>query len=63
VPVDLFAEGPTLAWSLPLPEVIGTEAGVRRFAFKLDHLPPGGAALTLTAVSPEDAIEVVAHID
>lgn len=67
VPVDLFAEGPTPEWSLPLPELIGTEPGVRRFAFKLDGLPPGAqaqdAALTLTAVSPNDAIEVVAHID
>ena len=65
--VDLFAEGPTPAWSLPLPELVGTEPGVRRFAFKLDGLPPGaqteGAALTLTAVSPDDAIEAVAHID
>lgn len=61
--VDLFAEGPTPEWSLPLPEMIGTEPGVRRFAFKLDGLPPGGAALTLTATSPEDAIEVIAHID
>ncbi len=67
VPVDLFAEGPTPEWSLPLPEVIGTEPGVRRFAFKLDGLPPGaqprGVALTLTAASRDDAIEVVVHID
>jgi DsbC/DsbD-like thiol-disulfide interchange protein len=63
VPVDLFAEGPTPEWSPPLPELIGTEPGMRRFAFKLDRLPPEGAALTLTAISPEDAIEVVAHID
>jgi DsbC/DsbD-like thiol-disulfide interchange protein len=67
VPVDVFAEGPTPEWSLPLPEMIGTEPGVRRFAFKLDGLPPGaraeGAALTLTAVSPDDAVEVVAHME
>lgn len=47
--------------------MIGTEPGIRRFAFRLDGLPPGaqaqGAALTLTAVSPHDAIEVVADID
>lgn len=47
--------------------MIGSEPGVRRFAFKLEGLPPGaqarGAPLTLTAVSPDDAIEVVAHID
>lgn len=63
LPVDLFAEGPTPEWSLPLPEMIGTELGMRQFAFKLDRLPPAGAALTLTATSPADAIEVVAHVD
>jgi DsbC/DsbD-like thiol-disulfide interchange protein len=66
-PVDLFAEGPTPEWSLPLPELVGSGAGVRRFAFKLEGLPPGaraeGASLTLTAVSPDDAVEVVAHMD
>jgi DsbC/DsbD-like thiol-disulfide interchange protein len=67
VPIDLFAEGPTPDWSLPLPELIGSEPGTRRFAFDLAGFPPGaradGATLTLTAVSPDDAIEVVAHIE
>ena len=40
---------------------------MRRFIFDLDGLPPGaqaaGAALTFTAVSPRDAIEVEAHLD
>ena len=27
VPIDLFAEGPTPDWSLPLPELIGSNAG------------------------------------
>jgi DsbC/DsbD-like thiol-disulfide interchange protein len=70
-PVDLFAEGPTADWALPLPEpdtnTAGGAAGVRRFIFDLDGLPPGaeanGAPLTLTAVSPTDAIEVRAHLD
>ena len=70
-PVDLFAEGPTPDWALPLPEEApaapGDAPGTRRFTFVLDGLPPGaqakGAALTLTAVSPNDAIEVVAHLD
>jgi DsbC/DsbD-like thiol-disulfide interchange protein len=70
-PVDLFAEGPTPDWALPLPEEApaapGEAPGTRRFTFVLDGLPPGaqakGAALTLTAVSPNDAIEVVAHLD
>jgi hypothetical protein len=40
---------------------------VRRFTFDFDGLPPGaradGATLTITAVSPADAIEVEAHLD
>jgi DsbC/DsbD-like thiol-disulfide interchange protein len=67
VPVDLFAEGPTPEWSLPLPELIGRESGTRRFAFDIEGLPPGahpnGATLTFTAVSPDDAIEVVTQIE
>jgi DsbC/DsbD-like thiol-disulfide interchange protein len=67
--VDLFAEGPTPDWALPIPEptaAAGTP-GVRQFTFDLDGLPPGvkpeGATLTLTAVSPTDAIEVQARLD
>jgi DsbC/DsbD-like thiol-disulfide interchange protein len=67
-PVDLFVEGPTAEWALPLPQPIGPPAdGVRSFAFDLDGLPPGasadGALLTFTAVSSGDAIEVAAHLD
>jgi DsbC/DsbD-like thiol-disulfide interchange protein len=70
-PVDLFAEGPTPDWSLPLPQPQDSSPGAasptRRFAFDLDGLPPGaqarGATLRLTAVSPADAIEVEAHLD
>jgi DsbC/DsbD-like thiol-disulfide interchange protein len=66
-PVELFVEGPTPNWALPLPEPSGGAPGTRRFTFDLDGLPPGaraeGAALTLTAVSPKDAIEVGAHLD
>jgi DsbC/DsbD-like thiol-disulfide interchange protein len=61
--VDLFAEGPTPDWALPLPEpVAGAPAGLKRFAFALDGLPPGaspdGATLTLTTVADDHAIEV-----
>ena len=62
--VDLFAEGPTPKWALPVPEPVpGTPAGLRRFGFDLDGLPPGatpnGAMLKLTAVSKTGpAIEV-----
>jgi DsbC/DsbD-like thiol-disulfide interchange protein len=67
VPVDLFVEGPTPDWALPLPELASDGRGVRHFTFILDGLPPGaqpqGAMLTLTAVSPDDAIEVEARLD
>ena len=66
-PVDLFAEGPTPDWALPLPEPMRRRAGTRRFTFDLDGLPPGahvdGATLTFTAVSADDAIEVPVHLD
>lgn len=42
---DLFAEGPTLDWALPVPKLVKREAnGVQRFAFDLDGLPPGASA-------------------
>jgi len=66
--VDLFAEGPTPQWALPLPTKIdGAPAGQQRFAFELDGLPPGasdqGALLTLTATTADDAIEVAIRLD
>jgi DsbC/DsbD-like thiol-disulfide interchange protein len=65
--VDLFVEGPTADWSLPLPEPAGGDGNVRRFTFDLDGLPPGtegkGAMLTFTAVSGDDAIEVPIRLD
>jgi DsbC/DsbD-like thiol-disulfide interchange protein len=67
-PVDLFAEGPTPDWALPVPEtVVGAPAGLHRFAFVLDGIPPGasadGALLTFTLVAPSGAIEVSTHLD
>jgi DsbC/DsbD-like thiol-disulfide interchange protein len=66
--VDMFAEGPSPDWALPLPAITpGAPAGERRFTFELDGLPPGatasGAELTLTAVAGTGAIEVKAHLD
>ena len=66
--IDLFAEGPTPDWALPLPEPSSAApAGVKRFTFALDGLPPGakaeGATLTLTAVTGEAAIEVTYRLD
>jgi DsbC/DsbD-like thiol-disulfide interchange protein len=71
VPIDLFVEGPTGEWALPLPQPAGAapngSTATRRFTFDLDGLPPGaqaqGALLTFTAVSPGDAIEVQARLD
>ena len=67
-PLVLFAEGPTAQWALPLPEpVVGAPAGLQRFAFELDGLPPGektsGAMLRLTAVSGDKAVEVGFRLD
>jgi DsbC/DsbD-like thiol-disulfide interchange protein len=66
--VVLFAEGPTPDWALPLPEpVSGGPAGLQRYAFALDGLPPGasaqGAHVTLTLVAGSKAIEVTAPLD
>jgi DsbC/DsbD-like thiol-disulfide interchange protein len=66
-PVNLFVEGPTPDWSLPLPESTGPATAVRTFTFDLDGLPPGahakGATLTFTAVSGDEAIEVPVRLD
>jgi DsbC/DsbD-like thiol-disulfide interchange protein len=70
-PVDVFVEGPTSDWALPLPTPLPARPGdapeLRRFAFPLDGLPPGakpeGATLTITAESPTDAIEVSGRLD
>jgi len=66
--IDLFVEGPSADWALPLPSPAGeAPAGLRRFAFDLDGAPPGakyeGAVVTVTAVTPDDAIEVAAPLD
>jgi DsbC/DsbD-like thiol-disulfide interchange protein len=64
----LFAEGPNAQWALPLPEpVSGAPAGLQRFFFVLDGLPPGesekGATLRLTAVAGDKAIEAGYRLD
>jgi DsbC/DsbD-like thiol-disulfide interchange protein len=60
--VNLFVEGPTPDWALPVPKLLEHDPpGVKRFAFDLDGLPPGanpdGAALKLTLVGGERAYE------
>jgi DsbC/DsbD-like thiol-disulfide interchange protein len=64
-PLDLFAEGPTEEWALPLPEpMAGSTPGRHRYSFELDGLPPGataaGATLRFTLVSGDKAIEATA---
>jgi DsbC/DsbD-like thiol-disulfide interchange protein len=66
--VELFAEGPTAEWALPVPEpVAGAPAGQQRFAFTLDGLPAdaslSGAELKLTAVAGDQAVEVPYRLD
>src|SRR5579871_1055414 len=41
-PINLFVEGPTPDWSLPVPKLLERgPPGVKRFAFELDGVPPG----------------------
>ncbi|MDB5503654.1 MAG: cytochrome biosis protein [Tardiphaga sp.] len=59
---SLFVEGPTPEWALPVPKLQAhSPAGVKRFEFELDGLPPGasadGAALKLTLVGADKAYE------
>jgi DsbC/DsbD-like thiol-disulfide interchange protein len=66
--VELFAEGPTPEWALPVPEQVGpATSGLRRFAFALDGLPPAaqpdGATLTLTLVAGDRSVEVSAPLN
>jgi DsbC/DsbD-like thiol-disulfide interchange protein len=60
--LNLFVEGPTPDWGLPVPKLVDqSPPGVKRFAFTLDGVPPGvspeGAALKLTLVGGERAYE------
>ncbi|HVX78908.1 MAG TPA: protein-disulfide reductase DsbD domain-containing protein [Bradyrhizobium sp.] len=60
--VNLFVEGPTPDWGLPVPQLVEhSPPGVKRFSFKLDGLPPGanpdGAALKFTLVGGEHSYE------
>jgi DsbC/DsbD-like thiol-disulfide interchange protein len=66
--VNLFVEGPTPEWSLPIPKLVEHRPpGVRRFAFALEGLPPGvnpeGAALKFTLVGADRAYEFNANLD
>jgi DsbC/DsbD-like thiol-disulfide interchange protein len=68
-PVQLFVEGPTAEWALPVPKPVGgAPAGKQRFSFTLDGLPPGvkpqaPADLTFTAVEGDRAYQTKVHLD
>src|SRR6201987_136761 len=60
--VNLFVEGPTPDWGLPVPKLVAqSPPGVKRFSFQLDGVPPGvspdGAALKLTLVCGDRSYE------
>ncbi len=59
---NLFAEGPTPDWALPVPKLVKHEpGGIQRFAFDLDGLPSGvsvdNAMLKLTLAGSSGASE------
>ena len=60
--VNLFVEGPTPDWALPVPTLVEhSPPGVKRFSFELEGLPPDanpeGAALKLTLVGGDRSYE------
>ena len=68
-PVELFVEGPTAEWALPIPKPAqGAPPGRQHFSFELDGLPPGvdpkgPFELTFTIVKGGSATEVKTHLD
>jgi len=67
--VELFVEGPTPEWALPIPTPAqGAPAGHAHFGFELDGLPPGvdpkgSFELTFTVITGERAVEVKTRLD
>ncbi len=66
--INLFVEGPTPDWSLPIPAPVEhSPPGVKRFSFELDGLPPDakpdGAALKFTLVGPEKSYEFNTNLE
>jgi DsbC/DsbD-like thiol-disulfide interchange protein len=60
--INLFVEGPTPDWALPVPKLVEHgPPGVKRFTFDLEGVPPGinpeGAALKLTLVGGDRSYE------
>jgi DsbC/DsbD-like thiol-disulfide interchange protein len=68
VSVNLFVEGPTPDWALPVPKLVEhSPPGIKRFSFELDGIPPGatpeGAALKLTLVGGERSYEFNTNLE
>ena len=66
--LNLFVEGPTPDWGLPVPRLVEHgPPGVKRFSFQLDGVPPGanpdGAALKLTLVGADRSYEFNINLD
>jgi DsbC/DsbD-like thiol-disulfide interchange protein len=66
--VNLFVEGPTPDWALPVPKLVEHgPPGIKRFSFELDGVPPGvnpeGAALKLTLVGGDRSYEFNINLD
>ncbi len=68
-PVELFVEGPTPNWALPIPKSAKSGAdGRAKFSFDLDGMPPGfdpksQVDLTYTVVTGDRAVEVKSRLD
>jgi DsbC/DsbD-like thiol-disulfide interchange protein len=64
---DLFAEGPTEEWALPLPKRVEAKDGRARFAVPIDGGPAGGSpipsSLRLTLAGGDEAVEVTLPLD
>src|SRR5262245_53653162 len=67
--VELFVEGPTNQWALPIPKLVKpAPPGRAQFNFELDGSPPGvdrksPLDLTFTVVTGERAVEVKTRLD
>jgi len=65
--IDLFAEGPTGDWALPLPKLVEHKGGRARFSLTLEGAPTGTGPippkLRLTLISGNDAIESLVPLD
>lgn len=68
-PVELFVEGPTPDWALPIPKPAKSGAdGRAKFSFDLDGMPSGvdpksQVDLTYTVVTGDRAVEVKSRLD